>query len=239
MAELNRAMQAAVETPDRDDGSLRGRGQDRRRRDPGQRVDRGHRIRTGPTATSPIRDWSKAEIARVREETETRIAARKAALEDELVEHTAAIETRTARIAGVVATYEADLAAFFERLNAEEDPTRIATMAEAMPEPPARHTPRRLQSERAIAEPSEPSAGPSEPSPGDLRGCSRRLMSRLLQKPSTSPPRRTPRSAATRGRRRPPGSDAAPVRPFHEEAVADIDVASAESGTTESSCPAW
>jgi hypothetical protein len=37
----------------------------------------------------------------------------------------------------VVAAYEAELAAFFERLNAEEDPTRIATMAETMPEPPS------------------------------------------------------------------------------------------------------
>ena len=84
-----------------------------------------------------IRDWSKAEIARVREETESRITARKDALEVELVDHDAVVETRTARIATVVAAYEAELAAFFERLNAEEDPTRIATMAETMPEPPS------------------------------------------------------------------------------------------------------
>jgi hypothetical protein len=100
-----------------------------------------------------IRDWSKAEIARVREETESRIAARKAALDGELVEHAATIETRTARVADVVATYEAELAAFFERLNAEEDPTRIATMAESMPEPPSL-----ADVAAAVSSPSQPSA---------------------------------------------------------------------------------
>ena len=69
--------------------------------------------------------------------SESRIAARKAALDGEMVEHAATIEARTARVATVVAAYEAELAAFFERLNAEEDPTRIATMAETMPEPPS------------------------------------------------------------------------------------------------------
>ena len=84
-----------------------------------------------------IRDWSKAEIARIREETESRIAARKAALEGEMEEHSATIEARVERVSVVVAAYEAELAAFFQRLNAEEDPTRIATMAETMPEPPS------------------------------------------------------------------------------------------------------
>jgi hypothetical protein len=100
-----------------------------------------------------IRDWSKAEIARVREETESRIAARKAALDGEIVEHDALIETRTARVAAVVASYEVQLAAFFERLNAEEDPTRIATMAESMPEPPSL-----TDVAAAVSSPSEPSA---------------------------------------------------------------------------------
>ena len=35
-----------------------------------------------------------------------------------------------------MADYEADMASYFERLLAEEDPTRIAAMAESMPEPP-------------------------------------------------------------------------------------------------------
>ena len=43
-----------------------------------------------PTTTSPrIREWSKAEIARIREETEQRITGRKADLETEIEEHAA------------------------------------------------------------------------------------------------------------------------------------------------------
>jgi hypothetical protein len=36
-----------------------------------------------------------------------------------------------------VSVFEAEMAAFFERLLAEEDPTRFASMAETLPEPPA------------------------------------------------------------------------------------------------------
>ena len=52
-------------------------------------------------------------------------------------QHAAMVEARVERVAAVVAAFEAQMAAFFERLNAEEDPTRIATMAETMPDPPS------------------------------------------------------------------------------------------------------
>ena len=139
MAELSRAMQAAVE-------NARTETMARFEVDAKSVVDEIHAGATNEEAelrskadgdVAAIRDWSKSEIARVREETESRIAARKAALDEEMVEHAATIEARTERIAAVVAAYEAELAAFFERLNAEEDPTRIATMAESMPEPPS------------------------------------------------------------------------------------------------------
>lgn len=84
-----------------------------------------------------IRDWSKAEIARIREETEARIATRKGGLDLEVEQHGALVEARIERVATVVSAFEAEMAAFFERLNAEEDPTRIATMAETMPDPPS------------------------------------------------------------------------------------------------------
>ncbi|MGZ8724709.1 MAG: hypothetical protein ACXWYG_11785 [Aeromicrobium sp.] len=139
MAELSRAMQAAVENARTETlarfeieaksvvdeihaGAANGEAELRNKAD-------------GDVAA--IREWSKSEIARVREETESRIAARKAGLDEEMVEHAATIEARTERIAAVVAAYEVELAAFFERLHAEEDPTRIATMAESMPEPPS------------------------------------------------------------------------------------------------------
>ncbi|HSL76738.1 MAG TPA: hypothetical protein VK867_07330 [Candidatus Limnocylindrales bacterium] len=86
---------------------------------------------------SKIREWSKAEIARIREETDERIAHRKEVLEREIEAHAAQIEARIERVQSRVTSFEAEMAAFFERLLAEEDPTRFAAMAETMPEPPA------------------------------------------------------------------------------------------------------
>jgi hypothetical protein len=83
-----------------------------------------------------IRDWSKAEIARIREETDERIAHRKTALERDVEAHAAAIETRIERVQARVTAFEGQMAAFFERLLAEDDPTRFAAMAESLPEPP-------------------------------------------------------------------------------------------------------
>jgi hypothetical protein len=84
-----------------------------------------------------IRDWSKAEIARIREETESRVAARKNGLDSEIEAHAATVDARAERVTAVVAAFEAEMSVFFDRLNAEEDPTRIATMAETMPDPPS------------------------------------------------------------------------------------------------------
>ncbi len=83
-----------------------------------------------------IRDWSKAEIARIREETDERIAHRKSTLEGEIEAHAARIEGRIERVQARVTAFEAEMAAFFERLLAEDDPTRFASMAESLPEPP-------------------------------------------------------------------------------------------------------
>ena len=89
-------------------------------------------------ATSPtIREWSKNEIARIREETDERIAHRKNVLEREIEAHAAQIEARIEHIQSRVTSFEGEMAAFFERLLAEEDPTRFAAMAETLPEPPA------------------------------------------------------------------------------------------------------
>ena len=83
-----------------------------------------------------VREWSKAEIARIREETEARIAARKQALDGEIDAHAAVVETRVQRVGATVEAFQAEMDEFFQRLLAEQDPTRIATMAETMPEPP-------------------------------------------------------------------------------------------------------
>jgi hypothetical protein len=84
-----------------------------------------------------VREWSKVEIARIREETEGRISARKANLETEIAMHATQIEREVEIVQGRVSEFETEMAAFFERLLAEADPTAIATMAERLPEPPA------------------------------------------------------------------------------------------------------
>ncbi|HET9756255.1 MAG TPA: hypothetical protein VFP66_07120 [Candidatus Limnocylindrales bacterium] len=83
-----------------------------------------------------IREWSKAEIARIREETDERVTHRKEKLEREIEAHAAEIEGRIERVQARVASFEAEMAMFFERLLAEDDPTRFAAMAETLPEPP-------------------------------------------------------------------------------------------------------
>jgi hypothetical protein len=83
-----------------------------------------------------VREWSKNEISRIREETDQRIATRKGRLEQEIEEHAAYIERRMEKVQARVSAFEAEMAGFFERLLAEEDPTRFAAMAENLPEPP-------------------------------------------------------------------------------------------------------
>ena len=93
--------------------------------------------RTADDDVAGVREWSKAEIARIREETETRITARKARLETEIEQHAAVIEREIDAVQKTVAAFEDEMAAFFERLLGEEDPSRFATMAENLPEPPS------------------------------------------------------------------------------------------------------
>jgi hypothetical protein len=83
-----------------------------------------------------VREWSKAEIARIREETETKITERKGRLESEIDDHAALIEREIDAVQKTVAAFEDEMAAFFERLLGEEDPSRFATMAENLPEAP-------------------------------------------------------------------------------------------------------
>ena len=85
---------------------------------------------------SSIREWSKQEIARIRDETERKVSDRKGQLEREIEDHAALIERQIDHIQGQVSAFETEMATFFERLIAEEDPTRFAEMAESLPEPP-------------------------------------------------------------------------------------------------------
>ena len=84
-----------------------------------------------------IRDWSKAEIARIREETDNRIATRKSQLEGELGAHAASVNNRVDEVQSEVDRFRSDMDEYFERLNNESDPSRLATMVEAMPDAPS------------------------------------------------------------------------------------------------------
>jgi len=83
-----------------------------------------------------IREWSKAEVARIREETDERVTHRREVLERDVEAHAGGIEARIERVQARVSAFETEMAAFFERLLVEDDPTRFAALAESMPEPP-------------------------------------------------------------------------------------------------------
>ena len=84
-----------------------------------------------------IKDWSKAEIARVRAETEERIAERKQELELSLEGHAALIEREIEHVQARIAEYEAEMDAFFVRLEEIDDPSEFGSVAAEMPEPPS------------------------------------------------------------------------------------------------------
>jgi hypothetical protein len=84
-----------------------------------------------------IREWAKSEIARIKQESDARVADRQGLLDRELEGHTIAIEDRVAEVDSIVTGYRTAMDAYFLRLAAEEDPARLATMAEAMPDAPS------------------------------------------------------------------------------------------------------
>ncbi len=84
-----------------------------------------------------IKDWSRSEIARIKAETEHKVDARKLGLDEELAAHAAAIEHRVGEVEGTATAYRTEMDAYAERLGEEDDPARLATMAESMPEAPA------------------------------------------------------------------------------------------------------
>jgi hypothetical protein len=139
MADLTKAMQAAAE-------DARSRAISQLQADAKTQVETIHGRSSTEAAglrraadddVAAVREWSKAEIARIREETESKITERKSRLEGEIEEHAALIEREIDAVQKTVAAFEDEMAAFFERLLGEEDPSRFATMAENLPEAPS------------------------------------------------------------------------------------------------------
>ena len=83
-----------------------------------------------------IRDWSKGEMARIRQQTEERIEGRRADAIAENDRHTAHVEHLVEDVQKRVEAFESDMDGFFKRLLAENDPARLASLAEQAPEPP-------------------------------------------------------------------------------------------------------
>lgn len=138
MADLSRAMQTAAETS-RDETMARFLADSKAAIEgiqAGSADEAAALRRQADDDVAGIREWSKSEMARIREETEARIAARKTALDGEVEAHEGVVERRVQRVGATVEAFKAEMDEFFARLLAEEDPTRIATMAEAMPDPP-------------------------------------------------------------------------------------------------------
>jgi F0F1-type ATP synthase membrane subunit b/b' len=84
-----------------------------------------------------IREWSKAETARIRTETDERIAKRRTELVSEVEDHTAESQRLQAEVNGAIATFDAEMERFFDILLKEDDPARLATLAERLPEAPS------------------------------------------------------------------------------------------------------
>ena len=110
-----------------------------------------------------VREWSKVEMARIRAETEHRIEERRADAINESQRHLDAVEELVGQVQSTISTFEADTDRFFERLLAETDPARLASLAEQAPEPPdlsgelptARGWTARTDAEPAQTEPDE------------------------------------------------------------------------------------
>lgn len=84
-----------------------------------------------------IREWSKAEAARIRQETDERIAKRRAERLHEVEDHAAETQRLQAEVNGAIAAFDAEMNRFFDILLKEEDPARLATLAERLPEAPS------------------------------------------------------------------------------------------------------
>jgi hypothetical protein len=92
-----------------------------------------------------IEAWAEAEIERIKSESATRVADRRADLDAYLVQHEAVLQGELDGIETAVANYKAQLDGFLAELRAGGDPAEIADRARALPKAPA------LDDVRAVA----------------------------------------------------------------------------------------
>ena len=141
-----------------------------------------------------IREWAKTEIARIRAEADDRIVGRKARLAREVETHADDTERRLTEVTDTVAAFEAEMAGYFEGLLREEDPARLATLAERMPEPPAFGALPELEDDATATGPM--GHGPGGPGSGDDTGTDTEADTGDDAAPRTRSGRRRGRAAA-------------------------------------------
>jgi hypothetical protein len=93
--------------------------------------------KTAAADVSAIRDRSKVEMDRVRDETERRIQERNELLEQELAEYHTVFELESERVKDRAKAFRDEVDGFFGELPDGDDPTRYASMAARIPEVPA------------------------------------------------------------------------------------------------------
>jgi hypothetical protein len=83
-----------------------------------------------------IETWAEAEVARIRNESASRVAERRTDLEAALVRHESVIQREVDSVEGALADYDASLNAFMDDLDEVRDPTEIARLAALLPARP-------------------------------------------------------------------------------------------------------
>jgi hypothetical protein len=157
-----------------------------------------------------IREWSRTETARIKQEAETRIADRKARLVTQVQDQGAASERMTEEVRGGIAGFESEMDHFFEILLKEDDPARLATLAERLPEAPSFTRP--SGSVVGPARRAGRSTAARRTEPGQRKARSRRRRPKPRPSPgSTTSPRPWP-PTLRRSTSRPPMAAACPMR---------------------------
>lgn len=84
-----------------------------------------------------VGEWARAEAARIKDEAERRVAARRAQLDEQLAADQARGEAEAKAIRDRIGDYERELDAYHAQLAEISDPAAFAAAAKRMPRPPA------------------------------------------------------------------------------------------------------
>jgi hypothetical protein len=112
-----------------------------------------------------VGEWETTEAARIKQEAEQRVVARRAQLDQQLAAETSRAETDAKALRDRVAEYERELDAYHAQLSDIADPAAFAAAAKRMPAPPRLSGP-----PPAPAEPTETTASAPAPAPAADQG---------------------------------------------------------------------